>query len=231
MLELVSGVSGKRDALPERQSSWLSALGHVRSRLLVPARTLQLSFGGFVLLHLSAQAYRAYSDGALPEAGFEQAPWLVGALCLLFWLPFSVLSLRKLTRSFVRSSAPAAPTMTGQERALAVVEPLALALVLLFGTVHGALMAWPLLGGSLTGADLRAELVAALSSTWRGLPAQGIAYLCAVGAASFCAGRLTLAALPAARPALARTVVGLAVLSYLLGSYAVIRCGSGSILP
>ena len=73
--------------------------------------------------------------------------------------------------------------------------------------------------------------MADLSSTWRGLPLLGIVYLCAVGAAAFCAARLTLALLPAARPGLSRAVVGLAVLAYLLGSYAVIRCGSGSLLP
>ncbi len=225
MLELVSG---KRDARPERQSSWLSVLGRVRGRLAGSARALQLSFAGFVILHFSAQAYRAYTDGALPESGWERTPWLVGALVLLLWLPFTVFGLRTIRRSFTRGWLPPAG---GQARALAVVEPLSLAVVLLFGAVHGALMAWPLLSGSLGEADLRPELVAGLSSTWRGWPVQGVAYLCAVGAASFCAARLALAALPAARPALARAVVGSAVLVYLLGSYAVIRCGSGSLLP
>src|SRR6185295_10946489 len=111
---------------------------------------------------------------------------------------------------------------TVQERALAIFEALSLAVVLLFGTVHGWLMAWPLLSGALDGADLRQELVADLSSTWHGLPMQGIFYLCAVGAASFCAARLTLALLPATRPAVSRAVLSLAVLGYLLGSYAVI---------
>jgi len=92
-------------------------------------------------------------------------------------------------------------------------------------------MAWPLLSGSLGEADLRPELVAGLSSTWHGFPVKGMVYLCAVGAAAFCAARLTLAALPAARAPLARAVVGVAVLAYLLGSYAVIRSGSGSLLP
>jgi len=55
--------------------------------------------------------------------------------------------------------------------------------------------------------------------------------LCAVGAAAFCAARLTLAQLPSGRRGLSRVVVGLAVLAYLLGSYAVIRGGSGSLLP
>jgi len=224
MLELVSA---KGDARPERQSSWLSSLGRVRGKL-AGWPGLQLSFAGFVLLHFSVQAYRAYTGDALPESNFEQAPWFVGALFVLFWLPFTVFGVRKLSRAFTRGGLPAS---AGQERALAVVEPLSLALVLSFGTVHGALMAWPLLSGSLTPADLRPELVAGLSSTWRGLPMQGIAYLCAVGAASFAAARLTLAALPAARPRLARAVVGLAVLAYLLGSYAVIRYGSGSLLP
>ena len=108
---------------------------------------------------------------------------------------------------------------------------LALAIVLVFGAVHGVLMAWPILSGALTEIDVRPELIADLSSTWRGVPLPGAAYLCAVGAASFYAARSALAALPGARPWLSRSVVGLALLSYLLGSYAVIRCGSGSLLP
>jgi hypothetical protein len=225
MLELVSV---KVDARAERQSSWLSSSRAVRERLESLARPLQLSFAGFVLWHFSSQAYRAYSEGALPEAGFERAPWLVGGLLLLLWLPFTVFGVRKLSRALARGSLGAAQ---GQTRALAVIEPLGLAIVLSFGGLHGVLMAWPLLAGSLDGTDLRAELVADLSSTWRGLPVQGVVYLCAVGAAAFCAARLTLALLPAGRPRLPRVVVSLAVLAYLLGSYAVIRCGSGSLLP
>lgn len=228
MLEFVSGVSAKRDARPERQSSWLSSLRAVRERLAGLARPVQMSFAGFVLLHFAGQAYRAYSDGALPESGFERTPWFVGALLLLLWLPFTVFGVRHLSGAFARGWLSG---KRGQERALAVFEPLSLAIVLLFGAVHGGLMAWPLLSGSLEAVDLRPELVADLSSTWRGLPMHAIVYLCAVGAASFCAARLTLALLPAARPALSRAVVSLAVLGYLLGSYAVIRCGSGSLLP
>jgi hypothetical protein len=104
-------------------------------------------------------------------------------------------------------------------------------IVLVFGWLHWLLLSWPLISDAFDESDVRAELVAGLSSTWHGLPLQGIAYLCAVGAGAFCAARLTLALLPAARPALSRAVVSLAVLGYLLGSYAVIRCGSGSLLP
>ncbi|HET7541081.1 MAG TPA: hypothetical protein VFK05_14460 [Polyangiaceae bacterium] len=192
------------------------------------ARPLQLGFAGFVFLHFGGQAYRAHTDGALPEPGFERAPWLVAALYLLFWLPFTVFALGQLARTFARgrSNLP-----EGQERALSVIDPLALALVVLFGGVHGTLMTWPLLSGSLDAADLRAELVADLSSTWRGLPLQASIYLCAVGAAAFCAARSTLALFPAKRPGLSRGVVTLAVLGYVFGSYAVIRCGSGSLLP
>jgi len=227
MLELVSGVSGKGDARPERQSSWQSSPASVSERIAAATGPLRLSFACFVLWHFSTQAYRAHTDGALPESGFECAPWFVGALLLFLWLPFTVFGVRQLSRSFKRGSLP----LAGQERALAVIEPLSLAIVLLFGAVHGALMAGPLLSGSLTEADLRPELVAQLSSTWRGLPLPSFAYLCAVGATAFCAARLTLAALPGARPGLGRVVLGLAVLGYLLGSYAVIRCGSGSLFP
>jgi len=228
MLELVSGVAGERDARPERQSSWQGPLRGARALLARLSRPLQLSFGGFVLLHFSGQAYRAYTDEALPSAGLERSPWFVLGVSLLFWLPFTVWGIRKTVAWASRSRLTA---LQGQARALAVVEPVALAIALLFGGVHGALMGWPLVSGALDAADLRAKLVADLSSTWRGVPVDGIVYLCAVGAAAFSAARLTLALRPTQRPGLSRVVVSLAVLAYLLGSYAVIRCGSGSLLP
>jgi len=221
-------VSVKGDARPERQSSWLSLLRAVRQWLAGQARPLQLSFAGFVLWHFCVQAYRAGTAGALPEAGFERTPWFVGGLLLLFWLPFTALGVRKVCRSLAPGSVK---SLQGRARALAVVEPLGLGIVLSFGAIHGGLMAAPLLTGALDESDLRAELVAGLSGTWRGFPVQGTVYLCAVGAAAFCAARLTLALLPAGRSWLSRTVLSLALLSYLLGSYAVIRCGSGSLFP
>jgi hypothetical protein len=189
---------------------------------------LQLSFAGFVLLHFFGQAYRACSDAALPSAAFERSPWFVAGVSLLFWLPFTVFGVQK---AILWASRGRLDALKGQARALAVVEPVALSLVLSFGSVHGALMSWPLISGALDETDLRAELVAALSSTWRGLPVHGIVYLAAVGAAAFCAARFTLELLPAQRPRLSRVVVSLAALAYLLGSYAVIRTGSGSLLP
>jgi len=222
MLEVVSGVSGERDARAERQSSWESRLRAARVVLAGLSRPLQLGFAGFVLLHFSGQAFRASTDAALPSAGFERSPWFVAAVSLLFWLPFTVFGVHQASDWASRRRLNA---LEGQARALAVVEPVALAIVLAFGGVHGALMTWPLVSGALDAADLRAELVADLSSTWRGVPLQGFVYLAAVGAAAFCAARLTLALLPANRPGLSRVVVGLAGLAYLLGSYAVIRCG------
>lgn len=227
MLELVSGAAGERDARPERQSSWLSGLG-LRKRLAGLTRPLRLCFAGFVFLHFSWQAYRAFTAGALPAADFERTPWLVAGLFALLWLPFSVLGVQQVSRT---SSLARSKALQGQARALAVIEPLALVLVLVFGGMHGAQMTWSLLSGALDSADLRAELIADLSGTWRGLPMQGMVYLCAVGAAAFCAARSSLALLPAGRLGLSRAVIGLAVLAYLLGSYAVIRCGSGSLLP
>lgn len=228
MLELVSGASGERDARPERQSSWLRSLREVRERLAAAARPLQLAFASFVGWHLCLQAYRADADGALPGTTFERTPGFVAGVFLLLWLPFLAVSVRELARSLTRGTLEGA---AGQERALLTVEPLALVVVLLFGSVHGALMVWPLLSGALDEADLKAELVADLSSTWHGVPMRGMVYLCAVGAASFYAARLVLARLPAGRSGLARAVVGLAVLACLLGSYAVIRNGSGPLLP
>jgi hypothetical protein len=88
-----------------------------------------------------------------------------------------------------------------------------------------------LLDGSWVAADVRPELILSLSSTYRGVPLQAIAYLCAVGAGSFCAVRQALAAFPAAPRSVARAIVGLGILGYVLGSYAVIRCATGPILP
>jgi len=228
MLKLVSGVPGERDARAEPQSSWLSAVRTLRPRLAGLSRALPLAFAGFVFLHFLGQAYRADTEGALPEAAFERAPWVVAALFSLFWLPFTVFGVNRLKNSLSlgRAHAP-----EGSERALRAVEPLALAVILVFGSVHGALMAWPLLSGALDAVDLKAQLVADLSSTWQGLPLHGLAYLCAVGAAAFFAARLALARVSPARPGLSRAIVGLSVLACLLGSYAVIRNGSGSLLP
>ena len=123
MLELVSA---KGDARAARQSSWLSSLGGVQAKLERAAGPLRLTFAAFVLVHLALQARRAHSATALPEPGFEQAPWLVGALLALLWLPFTVFGLRTLSRSFTRSGRAA---RTGQAYALSIIEPLSLVIV------------------------------------------------------------------------------------------------------
>ena len=221
-------MSAKGDARPERQSSWPSPESGPWSAFRVrSANYARLAFACFVLLHLACQAYRASTDGPIPQPGLELQPWFVSAVLLGVWLPFAVFVGRGLLNSSFRSN-PSAP---GQERALAVIEPLALALVLLFVAVHVAGIAWPLLSGSLADQDVRPELIASVSATYRGVPLQAVVYLGAVGAASFYAVRQTLAVLPKARPRLARGVVALGVVAYLLGSYAVIRCASGAILP
>lgn len=220
-------MSAKGDARTERQSSWPSLPGSVRAaRLARGARSVGLAFAGFVLLHLACQAYRAGTQGAIPAPGIEQQPGVVLAILLLVWLPFLVLARYELSRLPSRSRAA-----HGQARALASVEALALLVVLLFVLVHGAHFAWPLLSGRMVAEDVRPELVALLSGTWRGLPMTAIGYLSAVGAASFYAARQALSAFPGARPALVRGLLALAVLAYLLGSYAVIRDASGTILP
>jgi hypothetical protein len=237
-------VSAKGDARPERQSSWsrFEPLRNTRrggtpeggpspasaapdSAGARAQNYCRLTFAGFVLLHLGCQAYRARTDGAIPEAGFEATPWLVAALLLGVWLPFAVFAGRELGRS-----RPSPPTLRA-ERALARMEPLALLVVLLFALAHGIQFAWPLLTGALTGSDLRPELIATLSGTQWGVPVQAAAYLCAVGASAFYAQRQVQKTRLATRPALARSTIALGVLSYLLGSYAVIRCASGTILP
>jgi hypothetical protein len=151
----------------------------------------------------------------------------VAAALLAIWLPFVAFAGRELSRPLPRASLSG----VAEERALAVVEPLALVLVVMFAFLHGAQFAWPLLTGNLTEGDLRPELIATLSGTQRGVPVQAIAYLCGVGASSFYALRQAKKTALAARPALARGLLALCLLSYLLGSYAVIRCASGAILP
>ncbi len=188
-----------------------------------------------MLLHLACQAYRAHSAGALPEAGPESAPWFVAVVLLAVWLPFFVFATRELfLPSAQRGEAEPEPEPAqtrAQQRALARVEPAALVVVLLFALLHGTQLAWPLLVGRLLAGDVRPELIALLSTTHSGLPLQAMAALCAVGAASFYALRQLQKAFPDARPALARGLVASGVLSYLLGSYAVIRCASGSLFP
>lgn len=157
-------------------------------------------------------------------------PWFVGSVLCVVWLPFALFAGRTLSRSwsFDRKQHN---ELSASARALAVIEPLALALTLLFAAVHGALVAWPLLSGAEADVDVRHELVAALSSTTHGVPLRAILCLCGVGAASFCASRQAHELLRAAAPARPRVAVALGVLAYLLGSYAVIRCASGSLLP
>lgn len=212
------------DARPERQSSspssWLWAWLSNARRFARPA------FAIFVLAHCAAQAFRARSDATRPEPGLELQPWFVTAVLLVVWLPFALFVGPELRRAL----SPL-PPQTDRGRALAAAERLSLLVLVLFTVAHIAHTAWPLLDGSLTDADLRPELILTLSTTSHGLPVQGIVYLCGVGASSFYAVRLALAALADAPRILRRAVVALGVLGYALGSYAVIRCASGEFLP
>ena len=187
-----------------------------------------LGFAGFVLLHCACQAWRAHGDGALPQAGFELHPASVVSLLVAVWLPFAIFAWRKLRRG---SEVRTARTMPEKARALALLEALTLWVVLLFTALHGMDFVWPLLSGALAPSDVRPELVARLSSTQHGVPLLAASYLCGVGAAAFFGARQALRALGASPPrAAAGLLIGLGVLAYLLGSYAVIRCASGVIL-
>jgi len=208
----------KGDARFERQSSSVGRFDW--------SRYVQLAFAGFLFLHLACQAYRAWTDGLIPQAGIEGEPWAVAIVLFIVWLPFMAYAARELSRR----RSPVALGTQGNERALRVVEPVALAGVMLFALVHGAQLAWPLLAGHWLAADVRPELIASLSATWRGVPGAGIAYLSAVGAGAFYATRQALKAFPGATPTGSRAIVLLGVLGYLLGSYAVIRCASGTLL-
>ena len=216
----------KGDARAERQSSSPSAV-------VVPApsrqkRIAQAAFAAYLLAHLAVQAFRAHGDSDRPEPGLEQQPVFVATVLLLLWLPAALVAALEL-RTGLRSAAPA--LQSERARALAFAERLSWVVVVLFTLLHCAQTAWPLLDGSWIAADIRPELLLSLSSTYRGVPLQAIVYLCAVGAGSFCAVRQAMLALSARPGAAARAIVGLGVLGYLLGSYAVIRCATGPILP
>lgn len=198
------------------------------SRLARSRNYVRIAFAGFLGAHLLCEAYRAASAGALPEPGFESAPWLVAATLLVVWLPFLIFAVAELTTA---QPARDPAQVSAQERALAKVEPLALLVVLAFSLWHAAEFAWPLLSGRLIENDVRPVLIATLSSTHAGLPLQAIAMLGATGAGSFYAVRQLQKAAPGASVGVARALVALGVLGYLLGSYAVIRCASGALLP
>ena len=217
-------VPRKGDARPEHQSSGLGRL--VRAGLARSRNYARLAFAGFIALHLGCQAYRAATDGAIAEAGLEVQPGFVGLVLLLVWLPFLIFAARQW-----REARRPTATTSAQQRALAKLEPVALLVVLSFTLLHVAELVWPLFGGRWAAGDIRPELVALLSSTWKGLPLQAVGALSACGAASFYAVRQLPVALPELSPLLARSVVALGVCSYLLGSYAVIRCASGSLFP
>jgi hypothetical protein len=219
-------VSVEGDARPERQSSSPSSV--LAALLSSLRRFARPAFAIFVLSHLTIQALRAHADGARPEPGLEQQPWFVAAVLLLIWVPFALLAGHELARVLAGARLPA---QNERERALAGAERLSLVVLVPFAVVHVAHTVWPLLSGSLADVDLRPELILTLSTTSHGLPMHGIVYLCGVGASSFYAVRQALASLSGAPRTLTRTVVALGVLGYVLGSYAVIRCASGPILP
>jgi hypothetical protein len=200
----------------------------MRARLGRSRNYVRFTFAGFVVLHSMIQAYRAATAGALPDPGPEAEPWFMAIVVLGVWLPFFVFAGAEL---FAAREASAPQPAPAEQRALQKIEPIALLVVVAFALLHMAQLAWPLFIGRLIAVDVRPELVEILSSTRSGVPLQAIAALCAVGAASFYGLRQLQKALPDAHPALARVMVALAVLSYVLGSYAVIRCASGSLLP
>lgn len=186
----------------------------------------RLAFAGFVALHFALQAFRATTDAARAEPGFETQPALVAALLLVVWLPFAAFVGHEL-ESWLLGTRPS--PSEPRARALLFAERLSLLVMALFTLAHGSEIAWPLLTGTIDTADVRPGLVLSLSSTSQGVPIQAAFYVCGVAAASFYATRQALAfSLP--RPA-ARLIVALGVLSYMLGSFAVIRCSGGQIFP
>jgi len=216
-------VSVKGDAQSEAPSSrtpWARAF-------TAADRFAAFGFGGFLLLHLGLEAFRAGCDGAIPHGGAELSKPVVGLVLLGIFLPFCVFATRNLARmSPLRAQAP-----DEGARARAVLEWFALALVLPFTLWHVAQCAYPIMNGSFEQNDARLELVAALSGTSFGLPLAAAAYALAVGAACLWATRAVRHALPPERRGARRVVVALGLLSYLFGSYAVIRGASGPLFP
>jgi hypothetical protein len=222
MLELVPA---KGDARSERQSSGLRSL--TRATWAKSRGYPRIVLAGFVLIHSLIQAYRAGSAGALPEPGLESEPLVVALVLLGVWLPTLVFAAREFFEPLrIESSIEVTPPGL---RAVRRIEPAALSILLVFGSLHAAQLAWPVLNGRLLPSDVRPELIAILSSTRSGVPLQAIALLATVAAASFYAVRQLQKAFPDARSGSARGLVALGIISYLLGSYAVIRCASGSL--
>lgn len=218
-------MSTKGDARSEVPSSAARYFARVRTSC---ERYAGLGVAGFVGFHLAWQAFRASRDGALPDAGFETEPGFVLAMLLVIWVPFCISSWGKLSPNRRLRS----PGTTEKAQALAVLTLFTHWLVLLFLALHLTQVVWPLLDGEQTPGDARPELVALLSSTQHGAPLVAAGYLCGVGAASFFGVREVLRALgPAPKPRYARGAILCGVLAYLLGSYAVIRCAGGVILP
>jgi len=213
----------KGDARAEAPSSDAGLFTRCRAAC---ARYAGLALAGFVLFHLACQAFRATRDGAVPTAGFESEPGFVVGVLLVVFLPFCVLSWDELRgRDRVRTTAA-----TEKARALSVLERATHWLVLLFLSLHLTQVVWPLLDGERAASDVRPELVALLSSTVFGAPLIAAAYLCGVGAASFLGVRQVLRALGPEPKRAAQGAILCAVLAYVLGSYAVIRCAGGAIL-
>ncbi len=212
------------DARSERQSSADAA--PLAAVLMAARRFARPGFALSLLLHLAVQAYRAHTDADRPEPGLELEPWFVAGALLVVFVSLGLLAPQTLHRP-TPNVLPARPE---QARALAVAEQLSLLGVALFAVLHVAETAWPLLSGELVASDLRPELVLLLSTTSHGVPMHAAGYLCGVGAATFYATRQALRSFGDGRATIARAIVLLGVLAYLLGSYAVIRCASGAIL-
>lgn len=211
------------DARSERQSSADAA--PLAALLAVARRFARPAFALCLLLHLAVQACRADMDADRPEPGLDLKPWFVASALLVVFGSLSLL----VPEAFRRPATSVATARPEQARALAVAEQLSLLVVALFALLHVAEMAWPLLSGELAASDLRPELVLLLSTTSHGVPLHAVGYLCGVGAAAFCATRQALRSVGGGRGTIARAIVLLGVITYLLGSYAVIRCAGGAI--
>jgi hypothetical protein len=219
-------VSVKGDARSEAPSSAEQRLPRLLSAC---DRYGGLGFAAFALFHFGCQAFRARTDGALPSAGFELERPVVMAWLIVVWPPFLVFAWRRLRCGLL---APNSEVATEQARSLWILEQVTLAVVLAFTVLHVSQTAWPLLNEALAPDDVRPELIAKLSGTTWGVPMLAIAYLFGVGSAAFFGTRQVLRTRPAARTrALGRATVALGIVAYLCGSYAVIRCASGVILP
>jgi succinate dehydrogenase / fumarate reductase cytochrome b subunit len=145
--------------------------------------------GVFVVAHAAVNAFALRGEGAFASAedavGSFPAMGLVEILFVL--LPLAVHAALGLWLWIAR---PAALAATPYPPALRVAMRVTAIVALVFIVWHALALRLQAPGGAVRGAQLATLLVRDLSSTWKGVPWRGVAYLVGAGCAvfHFCAG-------------------------------------------